>query len=132
VTVDPADPDDHALAPAARALRAGGLVAFPTETVYGLGADATEVIVQYEPIAALNDALDHFYKKTNLDIPIHVDAASGGFVAPAWLEFVAYRPIIGSSSPWMVVLTASSAGARPTRRATTGVAAGAGASASSS
>lgn len=26
---------------AARALRAGGLVAFPTETVYGLGADAT-------------------------------------------------------------------------------------------
>ena len=26
---------------AARLLRAGGLVAFPTETVYGLGADAT-------------------------------------------------------------------------------------------
>ena len=26
---------------AARALAAGGLVAFPTETVYGLGADAT-------------------------------------------------------------------------------------------
>ena len=29
------------LATAARVLRAGGLVAFPTETVYGLGADAT-------------------------------------------------------------------------------------------
>ncbi len=29
------------LAEAARILRAGGLVAFPTETVYGLGADAT-------------------------------------------------------------------------------------------
>ena len=26
---------------AAAVLRAGGLVAFPTETVYGLGADAT-------------------------------------------------------------------------------------------
>ncbi|HEU4922421.1 MAG TPA: Sua5/YciO/YrdC/YwlC family protein, partial [Burkholderiales bacterium] len=26
---------------AAQILRAGGLVAFPTETVYGLGADAT-------------------------------------------------------------------------------------------
>ncbi|MDP3424516.1 MAG: Sua5/YciO/YrdC/YwlC family protein, partial [Burkholderiaceae bacterium] len=26
---------------AARLLRAGGVVAFPTETVYGLGADAT-------------------------------------------------------------------------------------------
>src|SRR5262249_34109236 len=34
-------PDDPAIAEAARILRAGGLVAFPTETVYGLGADAT-------------------------------------------------------------------------------------------
>ncbi|MBV8118523.1 MAG: threonylcarbamoyl-AMP synthase, partial [Alphaproteobacteria bacterium] len=34
-----ADPD--AVAGAARLLRAGKLVAFPTETVYGLGADAT-------------------------------------------------------------------------------------------
>ena len=32
---------DTAAEPAARVLRAGGLVAFPTETVYGLGADAT-------------------------------------------------------------------------------------------
>jgi L-threonylcarbamoyladenylate synthase len=32
--------DDGAIAEAARILRAGGLVAFPTETVYGLGADA--------------------------------------------------------------------------------------------
>ena len=31
----------EALAEAARVLRAGGLVAFPTETVYGLGADAS-------------------------------------------------------------------------------------------
>ena len=31
---------DAAIAEAARALAAGGLVAFPTETVYGLGADA--------------------------------------------------------------------------------------------
>ncbi|MBM3527128.1 MAG: threonylcarbamoyl-AMP synthase [Alphaproteobacteria bacterium] len=34
-----ADPDS--VAEAARVLMAGGLVAFPTETVYGLGADAT-------------------------------------------------------------------------------------------
>jgi L-threonylcarbamoyladenylate synthase len=33
--------DDAAVAEAARCLAAGGLVAFPTETVYGLGADAT-------------------------------------------------------------------------------------------
>jgi L-threonylcarbamoyladenylate synthase len=36
----PAYPD--AIAAAARVLGAGGLVAFPTETVYGLGADATD------------------------------------------------------------------------------------------
>src|SRR3546814_1058633 len=34
-------PDAAAYARAAALLRAGGLVAFPTETVYGLGADAT-------------------------------------------------------------------------------------------
>lgn len=34
-------PDDAAYAEAARRLQAGELVAFPTETVYGLGADAT-------------------------------------------------------------------------------------------
>ena len=34
-------PDPAGVAEAARILRAGGLVAFPTETVYGLGADAT-------------------------------------------------------------------------------------------
>ena len=33
--------DDNALREAARLIRAGRLVAFPTETVYGLGADAT-------------------------------------------------------------------------------------------
>ncbi len=33
--------DAQGLAEAARILRGGGLVAFPTETVYGLGADAT-------------------------------------------------------------------------------------------
>ncbi len=33
--------DKGAIAEAARILRGGGLVAFPTETVYGLGADAT-------------------------------------------------------------------------------------------
>jgi L-threonylcarbamoyladenylate synthase len=34
--------DSKAIADAARILREGGLVAFPTETVYGLGADATD------------------------------------------------------------------------------------------
>ena len=34
--------DEAGLSRAAAILRAGGLVAFPTETVYGLGADATD------------------------------------------------------------------------------------------
>jgi L-threonylcarbamoyladenylate synthase len=40
--VDPTSPDPEAIARAARCLRAGGLVAFPTETVYGLGAHALD------------------------------------------------------------------------------------------
>lgn len=38
--VDAACPDTAAIEAAAALLRAGGVVAFPTETVYGLGADA--------------------------------------------------------------------------------------------
>lgn len=34
--------DERAIAKAGQVLREGGLVAFPTETVYGLGADATQ------------------------------------------------------------------------------------------
>lgn len=40
LTVDPEHPQPAALARAASVLAAGGLVAFPTETVYGLGARA--------------------------------------------------------------------------------------------
>jgi len=40
--VDPANPDNELIARAAECLRAGGLVAFPTETVYGLGAHALD------------------------------------------------------------------------------------------
>ena len=40
--VDPTNPDPAVIARAAAVLRAGGLVAFPTETVYGLGAHALD------------------------------------------------------------------------------------------
>jgi glutamate decarboxylase len=36
----------------------------------------------YEPVQAISAALDHLQKATGLDIPIHVDGASGGFLAP--------------------------------------------------
>jgi L-threonylcarbamoyladenylate synthase len=38
--IDPGKPDEEKLAEAIRILREGGVVAFPTETFYGLGADA--------------------------------------------------------------------------------------------
>jgi L-threonylcarbamoyladenylate synthase len=39
ISIDPERPDPGTIARAAEILREGGLVAFPTETVYGLGAD---------------------------------------------------------------------------------------------
>jgi L-threonylcarbamoyladenylate synthase len=44
VAVDPDHPDAVVLAEAAGALSAGGLVAFPTETFYGLGAAALDPV----------------------------------------------------------------------------------------
>ena len=38
--------------------------------------------LQYEPVKEISDALDDYQKRTGLDIPIHVDGASGGFIAP--------------------------------------------------
>ena len=36
----------------------------------------------YEPVAEIAAALDQLHRDRGLDIPIHVDGASGGFVAP--------------------------------------------------
>lgn len=41
LAIDPARPDEKVLREAAAVIRDGGLVAFPTETVYGIGADGT-------------------------------------------------------------------------------------------
>jgi glutamate decarboxylase len=37
---------------------------------------------EYEPIAEICAGLDDLQARTGLDVPVHVDAASGGFVAP--------------------------------------------------
>jgi L-threonylcarbamoyladenylate synthase len=52
VRVDPDNPDPAAIDLAAEVIRAGGLVAFPTETVYGLGADASD----HRAVARIFDA----------------------------------------------------------------------------
>ncbi len=36
----------------------------------------------YEPVEAISQALDQLQAQTGLDIPMHVDGASGGFLAP--------------------------------------------------
>lgn len=36
----------------------------------------------YEPVKEVSDLLDEYEQKTGHHVPIHVDAASGGFVAP--------------------------------------------------
>jgi glutamate decarboxylase len=36
----------------------------------------------YEPVRELADALDALEARSGLDIPLHIDAASGGFIAP--------------------------------------------------
>ncbi|KAI0395571.1 glutamate decarboxylase [Xylariaceae sp. FL0594] len=36
----------------------------------------------YEPVEEISKILDEYQERTGIDIPIHVDAASGGFVAP--------------------------------------------------
>jgi len=52
-------PSDQEIENAAEILRAGGLVAFPTETVYGLGADASNPAAVKKIFAAKGRPADH-------------------------------------------------------------------------
>jgi L-threonylcarbamoyladenylate synthase len=58
IPIDREAPDPGVIERAAAVLRAGGLVAFPTETVYGLGADATNPGAVQKIFAAKERALD--------------------------------------------------------------------------
>ena len=69
--VDPLAPDPAAIAEAARVLRAGGLVAFPTETVYGLGADALDA----EAVAGIFRAKD---RPSTDPLIVHVSSLADG------------------------------------------------------
>ena len=62
--VDPTHPDPETIARAAEVIRRGGLVAFPTETVYGLGAhaldpDAVERIYEAKGRPSYNPIIVH-------------------------------------------------------------------------
>ncbi|HEY1926159.1 MAG TPA: glutamate decarboxylase [Caulobacteraceae bacterium] len=67
----------------ATALRPQDLKHFCDENTIGVVATLGVTFTgAYEPVADLAQALDQFERDTGLNIPIHVDGASGGFVAP--------------------------------------------------
>ena len=51
-------------------------------TICVVGVLGTSYTFDYDPIEEINDALVELKGSKNLDIPLHVDAASGGFIAP--------------------------------------------------
>ncbi len=78
--VDPERPDPGALADAVAVLRAGGLVAFPTETVYGLGARALDPAAVAKVFAAKGRPSGH-------PLIAHVEGEEGArAIAREWSE----------------------------------------------
>jgi L-threonylcarbamoyladenylate synthase len=75
--VDPTAPDPQVIALAAESLRSGGLVAFPTETVYGLGAHALDRRAVQRVFAA---------KERPANDPLIVHVASIDDIAPLVVE----------------------------------------------
>lgn len=78
--VDPEHPQPAVIAEAAEVLRRGGLVAFPTETVYGLGADALSD-------AAVRGIFAAKGRPATNPVIVHVnDAAAARDLTTAWPE----------------------------------------------
>ena len=76
--VDPQNPDPEAIDEAARLLRSGQLVAFPTETVYGLGANALDA----SAVAAIYTAKG---RPANNPLIVHVpDISAARELAAHW------------------------------------------------
>ena len=64
-------------------LGAGEAVKLCDENTIGVVAVmGTTFTGEYEPVREINDALEELNRKTGWGIPVHVDAASGGFIAP--------------------------------------------------
>jgi L-threonylcarbamoyladenylate synthase len=82
-------PHDTAYAEAAKLLRAGGLVAFPTETVYGLGADATNdsavaAIFAAKGRPSFNPLIVHVLDMEAAAREVRVDARARRIAARFW------------------------------------------------
>src|SRR5262249_53542477 len=78
LAVNPTCPEQAAIQRAAEVLRAGDLVAFPTETVYGLGANALDA-------AAVRRLFEAKGRPANNPLIVHVaDVATVAAVAAEW------------------------------------------------
>ncbi len=76
--VSPDAPDAHSIQQAAEILRRGGLVAFPTETVYGLGANALDA----QAVARIYEAKG---RASNNPLIVHVgDVDAAQELVDAW------------------------------------------------
>lgn len=51
-------------------------------TICVVGVLGTSYSFDYDPIEAINDCLVTYKQETGIDIPLHVDGASGAFIAP--------------------------------------------------
>ncbi|MCD8194003.1 MAG: glutamate decarboxylase [Tannerellaceae bacterium] len=68
----------------------GRLLMTPEEVIKRIDENTIGVVptfgvtftLQYENVKEISNALDKYQQETGMDIPIHVDAASGGFIAP--------------------------------------------------
>ncbi|MGE7387223.1 glutamate decarboxylase [Streptomyces sp. NPDC004126] len=71
------------LEPGATGLRPHQLAAYVDENTIGVVAIlGVTYTCDYEPVAEIAAALDRIQAEHGWDVPVHVDAASGGFVAP--------------------------------------------------
>jgi L-threonylcarbamoyladenylate synthase len=81
--------DEKAAAEAARCLAKGGLVAFPTETVYGLGADATDGLAiarlfEAKGRPSFNPLIAHVGDRTAAHVLARFDDAAERLAAAFW------------------------------------------------
>ena len=90
LTVDPLHPERQRIREAASVIRGGGLVAFPTETVYGLGAHALNAAAVARMFEAkgrptTDPVIVHLASAAQLDtVTQHVPAVARDLAAAFW------------------------------------------------
>ncbi|PZQ44196.1 MAG: threonylcarbamoyl-AMP synthase [Micavibrio aeruginosavorus] len=82
-------PSADSIAEAADIIRGGGIVAFPTETVYGLGANALDGVAVAKIFAAknrpaINPIIVHVANRNEAEKYVEADARAKGLMATFW------------------------------------------------